>query len=119
MIKHYVEFCYPGIIVSETSSKECDNRNHLQIEFPEGSDGFRFFDREVKEGKTGELVGKRHNISGWYYRGIVKTQADIVYEQPDSILAKNMVNNKIEKVLMSIHGQALGLNEDDTVLRSD
>lgn len=69
MLKHYVEYLYPGILVSETSVKEVAERDVKAVDLSDGCFGFRFFDRTVTviDGET--LTGDRKNVSGWYYQG--------------------------------------------------
>lgn len=116
MIKCYVEKIYPGIIVSESSTEECPDRNPDSVVVDERMDGFRFFDREVTDGETGELFGKRHNESPWYYFGTVKTLEEIAVEQPDSVLHRNMVNNGYDRVVETRHGQSYPLDDNAIVL---
>lgn len=69
MLKHYVEYLYPGILFSETSVKEVAERDVKAVDISDGCFGFRFFDRTVTviDGET--LTGDRKNVSGWYYQG--------------------------------------------------
>ena len=69
MLKHYVEFLYPGLFVSEASVEEIAERDVKKVELPDNCFGFCFFDRTVTviDGQT--LTGDRKNVSGWYYQG--------------------------------------------------
>lgn len=119
MTVHYVEFAYPGIIVSETSSKVVDKRDAKKVQPPKGCYAFRFFDRT--EAKTGDetLIGKNKNHSAWYYvqGSRVMTLDDVKREMPDQrILISNMENNGYKKVIRTIHGQCMPAEPGDRVL---
>lgn len=116
MTKHYVEYLFPGIIVSETSAEEIKSRN-VKLKPPKGAYAYQFFDREEVE-KDGEtLIGKAKNRSGTFYLGgKVKTREDIEREMPGSILASNMRCNKIERIVMTKAGQAMELHKGDEVV---
>jgi hypothetical protein len=45
MLKHYVEFLYPGVQLIETSTMEVKNRGPSIIKAPKDCCGYRFFDR--------------------------------------------------------------------------
>ena len=69
MVKHYVEYLYPGNIINQTSVSEIPRRIVKNIKLSDDCIGFRFFDKTetVVDGET--LTGKKKNVSGWYYRG--------------------------------------------------
>lgn len=116
MTKHYVEYFYPGIIVSETSSEEIKSRN-VKIKPPKGAYAYQFFDREEVKQDGETLTGRANNKSGIFYLGgEVKTREDIEREMPGSILASNMRCNNIERVVMTKAGQAMELHEGDEVV---
>ena len=116
MIKHYVEFIYPGIIVSESSSKLIKNRGSI-VELPNSSFGYRFFDREEIK-KNGEvLMGKRKNISHWHYEGKRYSLADIERLKPNErILISNMRNNKIDYVCCTNFGLSIPIDKGDVII---
>jgi hypothetical protein len=118
MLKHYVEFIYPGIMLSESKNKEIVNRNPKEISIPEGSFGFRFTDREEVELADGEiLTGKLKNNSGWYYQGKKMSLEDVKREMPnEEILIDNMKCNGFKYIVWTKFGQAIPLYENDTVL---
>jgi len=61
MLKHYVEFFYPGSFFSESSFEEVSHRDFDQIVMPEGAFAFHFFDREEVEQDGELLTGKCKN----------------------------------------------------------
>lgn len=116
MTKHYVEFLFPGIIVSESEVHEIKNRD-VKIKPPKGAYAYQYFDREEAMINGEKLTGERKNQSGTYYiGGVVKTCDDIQTEMPDSILAHNMKFNKIKRVVITTRGQAMELHDDDVVV---
>lgn len=120
MLKHYVEYLYPGIIVSETSVSEIPERDVKKVELPDGSFGFRFFDRTVTvvDGET--LTGDRKNVSGWHYQGekmtIEQVKATFGNDGKHRILISNMENNGYTAVVKTRFGQFLPLNDNDTII---
>lgn len=116
MLKHYVEFVYPGIMVSETSEKEIKSRDQ-KIVLPKGAFGYHFFDREevTKDGEV--LVGKDKNHSGFFYEGRKMSLADVEREEPDQrILISNMRNNNIPFVCRTEYGQAIPMKDGDQII---
>ena len=117
MIKHYIEKYYPGILFADTSVKECVDRDPHNVERTGSVDGFRFFDREVTTGTTGELLGKRHNDSVAYYYGIERSiEYALEKEGENSTLYQNLLNNGYERYIESSHGQCFPLKPEDVVL---
>lgn len=120
MLKHYVEYLYPGIIVSETSVKEVAERDVKSVDLSDGCFGFRFFDRTVTviDGET--LTGDRKNVSGWYYQGekmtLEQVKATYGSDRNYRILISNMENNGYGAVVKTKFGQFMPLNDNDTVL---
>ncbi len=120
MLKHYVEYLYPDIIVSETSVSEIPERDVKKIELSDDCFGFRFFDRTVivVDGET--LTGDRKNVSSWYYQGEKMTleQVKAAYgnDGKHDILISNMENNGYVSVVKTKFGQFMPLNDDDTVI---
>lgn len=116
MTKHFVEFMFPGIIVSESTSEEIASRE-AKVKLPKGSFGYRFFDEEQVELGGEILRGERKNPSGIFYvGGKIKTLEDISKEQPGSILEANMRNNKYDRVVMTNRGQAMPMEAGDVII---
>jgi len=114
----YVEFMYPGIMVSESSSKPVDNRDTENIEPSKGVYAFRFYDRLEAEIDGETVMGEKKNYSGFYYlNGKVVTIADLEENArpSDRILISNMRGNKWAKVIMMDNGQAFPWKEDDVL----
>jgi len=116
MEKHYVEFMYPGALVTETSVQEVSARDPTKIEAPENCFGYRFFDRVEGEIDGEAVVGKPKNYSGVHYFGTVKTLDDIKGEMPGSILQRNMEGNGWDKVVQTRMGNYQPLTVEDVVL---
>jgi len=118
MVKHYIEFIYPGAFFSESNIKEVNNRNPKSVEIPNTAFGFRFMDREEVELKSGEILkGDFKNISGWYYEGKKMTLEDVEKEMPDeNILIGNMILNKWDSIIWTKFNQAIPLYENDVVI---
>jgi len=118
MIKHYVEFFYPGIFFSESSSREVAERVP-RGEFPDGSFGCRFFDREAVKGDHDDwLYGSPFNYSGIYYRGGTDyTLKEVKAFFPnEDILISNMEANGYEKVIKTSMGNWQPFTDKDTIL---
>lgn len=120
MLKHFVEYLYPGIIVSETSVEEVAERDVKKVEVSDSCFGFRFFDRTVSvvDGET--LTGDRKNVSGWFYQGERMTLNEVKErfgnDRNYSILISNMENNGYDAVVKTRFGQFMPLNKEDTVI---
>ena len=116
MLRHYVEYLYPGICVSETSTREVAERNAALIAIPDRSFGFRFFSREEVELDGEVLVGKPKDYSNWIYEGEELTLAQVKKRYPDKdTLISNMECNGYDRVVMTRFGQAMLLEEGDKV----
>lgn len=120
MLKHYVEYLYPGIIVSETSVSEIPERDVSKVEVSGNCFGFRFFDRTVTvvDGET--LTGDRKNVSGWHYKGekmtLEQVKATFGNDGKHDNLIFNMENNGYAAVVKTKFGQFMPLNDNDTVI---
>jgi len=118
--KHYAEFLYPGVIVSDSSIKEItenEYRHPETIRPSEGCFGFRVMARtEVTEnGET--LTGAYRNKSHWYYIGEIRTIEDVARtDGKNSILYRNMENNGFNRIAYTKFGQAIPMNKEDTVI---
>lgn len=90
MLKHYIEFYHPGIIVSERSEEEVKKRER-PAKIPNNVFGYRFFSREVvtKNGET--LQGEAKDFSPCTYIGKTRTLSQVKNETPhEKILIDNM-----------------------------
>lgn len=119
MLKHYVEFLTPGLIVSNSSVEEIAERDPNKVELSDGCFGFRFFDRTevVVDGET--LTGSRKNVSGWYYKGEKMTldQVKAVNNIGEyNILISNMECNHWDAVVKTDFGQFMELHKNDVVI---
>lgn len=120
MLKHYVEYLYPGIIVSKTSVNEIPERDVNKVDIPANCFGFRFFDRMVTvvDGET--LTSDKNNVSGWHYQGEKMTleQAKATYgnDGEHNILISNMEINGYAAVVKTKFGQFIPLRDGDTII---
>lgn len=121
MLKHYVEFLYPGIFTSESSSKQVEKRDSNLIEIPEGSFGFRFYDIEEFTTESGKILkGEIENYSGWYYKGQKMSLEDVKIQMPEKeILISNMEINGWDYIVFTKYGQAFPLNINDSVIKEE
>lgn len=117
MTQTYIEYLFPGIIVSDSSEEKVSDRT-LPKKIPKGCFGFRFFERMEEKIDGEKLIGKPKKYSNWYYaKGDVLTLEEVkVKHSEKKILIGNMENNDIAKVLMTKFGQAIPLEEKDVVL---
>lgn len=115
MLKHYVEFVYPGSFFSETTIKEVDTRD-VRMDLPKGAFAYRFFSRQVAMIHDETLVGDKKDYSPMTYFGETFT-VDQIKEMPGdhSILIRNMEGNKWDRVVKTIRGNFLPLLEGDIV----
>lgn len=117
MLVHYVEWFYPGIIVTETSSEKIKSRDKLPP-VPEHAFGYRFFDREeVKKGKE-VLLGTCKNYSPKYYFGEEMTLSQVKDKMPkENILIRNMECNGYKKIVHTQYEQYFPLEKKDKVVK--
>lgn len=120
MLKHYVEYFYPGILFSETSVDEIKERNPNKINLPENCYGFRFFDRiEIK--KDDEILkGEKKNISGIYYDGKVFTLEEVKHKFPNKKnLIQNMEYDDWNKVVKTKTGGFYPFKQEDKIIKKE
>lgn len=103
--KTYVEFFYPGMIFTESSTQQVQERDHTKVEVPNHAFAFRFFDIieaiiEI-DGKPVKLMSGRINESPlYYYGGRIYTRAEVAKGLPDNLtLLENMHDNDWDRVI--------------------
>lgn len=119
MKKHYIEWMYPGIIVSETGVEEIPSRRRPN-KVPKGAFAYRFFDRS-EVNLDGEILrGDRKNVSGIVYLGGQVMTLEEVKKMPgdNKILISNMETNGWNRVIKTKNGQVMRLHPEDQVDRS-
>lgn len=119
MLKHYVEFLYPGILFSESSIREIKTRNYKKlIRIPKECYGFRFFDREEIKNSREVLKGNERNWSGTYYFGKLYTINQVKTEFPnEKILIRNIErNSKTGKAIRTRWGNWQLFEKDDKII---
>jgi hypothetical protein len=116
MLYHYVQFFYPGVIITEVSSKRVANRTD-KIEVPKNSFGYRFYDVEIQECNGEKLRGKDKNESHCYYVGRAMTLADVKREMPnETILIDNMERNDFKRIVRTKYGQSIPMDDNDVII---
>ena len=95
MLKHYVEFLYPGVLMSESSIREVKTKAYKKLQrIPKTCFGFRFFDRQELKSNGEILKGKEKNWSGTYYFGKIYTANQVKNTFPsERILVRNIERN--------------------------
>lgn len=117
MLKHYVEFLCPGIIVSENSSEEVNHRDASRISMPDHAFAFRFYDREERRFKGELLLGKPKEHTPWFMEGEELSLDEVKSRYPNErILLTNLGRMKLGRVCHTKFGQFIPLTEKDQVL---
>lgn len=109
MMKHFVEFLYPGFPILNASSKEVAEREIKQL--PEGAIGYRFFDGSPD---------KKENLSGWTYKGKRVTWQQVkqaLKDNPGCGAGKDYHREKVEELLLKMQGRDVVLTEGEQMIR--
>lgn len=119
MLKHFVEFLYPGIIVCETSCEEIAERKPDLVTVPEHAFAYRFFDQEQAVVNDELLTGSRKNYSGTTYFGKVYTLEEVERLFPQyTTLIRNMKCNGYMKVVHTRAGNWQPFTDEDTIIEA-
>jgi len=114
--KHYIEWFFPGVFVSETLINSVPTRTR-PAKIPKDAYAYRFFDRlETKiDGET--LIGKPKNFSGKVYLDSeIFTLENVKSMTGDhKILISNMENSGMKNVVRTKFGQFFPYNDNDSV----
>lgn len=118
MIKHYVEYFYPGMMFPETTAIETQSRDLDKAKLPDNAYAMRFYDTETIESESGRsLESKPFNYSGMMYEGELYTIEDVAEKVPNSlILQSNMRSNNWPVVVRTKKGNFQPFNEGDVLL---
>lgn len=118
--KKYVEYLYPGLIVSETSCKEIGHNDPTRVNIEERSIGFRFFDKDFVIDGEEQYAGKVSNITNWFYIGKRLTFTEVQKRFGNNpkyrILIDNMRSNNISSVCMTQYGNFMPMEDGDLTL---
>ena len=120
MVKHYVEYLYPGNITNQTSVSEIPRRAVKNIELSDDCIGFRFFDKTetVVDGEV--LKGEKRNVSGWYYRGekmtLQQAKTDYGKNFKTQIILSSMEDLGHTTIVKTKFGDFLPLKKEDKIL---
>lgn len=115
-LKHYIQYAYPGIFISETSEKPIKSRKE-KVPKKKGAYAYRFYSREETK-KKGELLwGPTKDLTGWhYFEGELLTLDDVKKQYPkEDTLIWNMENNGYKSVVRC-GGQFLPFDKGDKML---
>ena len=69
MLKHYVEYLYPCIVLTKITVIQIPKRDVSKIDLPCDCVGFRFFDIDETEVDGKIILGQKKNFSCWYIEG--------------------------------------------------
>ena len=115
--KSYVEKIYRGILFSEPSITEVEERDPMKIENDGKMQGFRFYDKEFVVDGEKSYDGDKSNFSNWIYFGKRMSLEEIKNQYGNdsnySILISNMENNNYQYVCHTQAGSFLPMEEGD------
>lgn len=118
--KKYVEYLYPGLIVSETSSMEIEHNNPMKVDVKECSIGFRFYEKEFVIDGEEQFEGKTKNKTNWFYIGKRLTFDEVRRrfgnDPKYATLISNMRCNDISSVCMTEYGNFMPMEDSDITL---
>lgn len=117
MLKHYVEFSYPGVFLDEYSHEEISERKPELVNVPKGAFAYRFYDQEQVTIEGELLKGEPKNYSAYTYFGKSYTLEEIKQEFPETTtLIRNLENNGWNRAVKTIRGNWKPLMEGDVVI---
>lgn len=117
MLKHFVEFSFPGTLFNNHSHAEIAERDPALVTVPEGAFAYRFYDQEHMMVDNELLTGECKNYSGYTYLGKAYTLEEVKRDFPQhTTLIQNMECNGWNNVVKTRRGNWQPLNEGDTVI---
>ncbi|MCI9233241.1 MAG: hypothetical protein HFH08_01435 [Bacilli bacterium] len=118
--KKYVEYLYPGFIVSESSSMEIEHSDPMKVEVKEHVIGFRFYEKDFIYSDGQQFEGQIKNMTNWFYIGKRLTLAEVKSRfngMPKyKTLIDNMECNEISSVCMTEYGNFMPMEKEDITL---
>lgn len=115
--KSYVEKIYRGILFSEPSIAEVEERDPMQVANDGKMQGFRFYDKEFVVDGEKSYDGDKSNYSNWIYFGkrmsLEEVKAQYGNDSSYSTLISNMENNNYQYVCHTQAGSFLPMEEGD------
>lgn len=118
--KKYVEYLYPGLIVSESSSMEIEHDDPMKVDVKEHSIGFRFYEKEFVIDGEEQFEGKTKNRTSWFYIGkrltFDEVQKRFGNDPKYTTLISNMKYNNISSVCMTEYGNFMPMENGDMTL---
>jgi hypothetical protein len=121
--KNFVEFLIPGIMVAETSTKECteETRKHPEtVDFGDHYFAFRFFRRTFTTVNGETLKGEPRDKTGWFYEGYEMPVDEVMKLGSKHHILKDNVDPKYHTyrgVVWTMFGQVMPLDKDDVVIK--
>jgi len=118
MLKHYVEYYYPGALFAETEIEEIKSRKD-SLEIPDACFGYSFFDVEETtiDGET--LRGKPKNRSGMTYFGKKYTVSELKKLLPnEKVLISNIEDGGYSHAVKTRLGNWQVMNKEDVVIEN-
>ena len=117
MLKHYVQYLFPGILFDEYIEEEIADRNAALVSVPNSAFGYRFFDKTEIVFCGEKLVGESKNFSPTTYFGTVYTLEEIKRQFPEyQTLIDNMEANDWNQVVRTRTSTWKPLKEGDVVI---
>lgn len=118
--KIYVEYLYPGIIVSETSSKEVPGIDPKECSKEKGIIGFRFYEISSFVEEDEVYYSMPSHYTNWFFIG-KRCSLDDIRKMNEtsgcySILIDNMVTNNYPYVCHTPNGQFLPMGPSDITM---
>ena len=115
MTKKYIEFGFPGVLVSETSVRPFTETPTLST-LPKHSYGYRTFERIEVEVDGETLKGEDKNYSGWTFFGRELTLDQVKDQYPDEeTMISNLESNGYDRVAHTITKGWFPMKEKDRV----
>ena len=113
ILRHFVRFFYPGILVSDATDEEVVG----QIIMPESAFGCMTYDKIETVIGGEKLVGAPKNYSARTFIGKKYNLIQVKKEFPnEKILIENMIDNKFKYVVHTKFGQFFPIENKDKVI---
>ena len=115
--KSYVEKIYRGLLFSEPSITEVEERDPMKVENDGKMQGFRFYDKEFVVDGEKSYDGDKSNFSNWIYFGKRMSLEEVKSQYGNnpnySILISNMENNNYQYICHTQAGSFLPMEDGD------
>lgn len=116
MIELYAEFFFPGLIVSESSTRKIASREDIGP-WPDYAYSMRTFAVTVADVDGERVTGKARDYSPTTWRGRAMTLDDVKREMPNErILIENMQGNGWNRICRTATGRCFPMDKDDVAV---